>query len=83
MCVNLPQGLYLGATQKKKREGHTRGDQEETVKDQNGSWEWEQGPGYADQRKRPCPFQSPAFLVSHTLNLTLYKGVALCRSAPC
>ena len=79
MCVNLPQGLYLGATQKK-RERVTHG---ETRKKPSGiRWAWEQGPVYADQRERPCPFQSPAFPVSHSLILTLYKGVALCRSAP-
>ena len=81
MCVNLPQGLYLRATQKKKREGHTRGDQEKTVRDQNGSGNKGQRTltnANALAHSNPLPPQ-----VSHTLNLTLYKGVALCRSAPC
>ena len=61
MCVNLPQVLYLGATQKK-REGHTRGDQE---KSHQGS----DGRGNKGQRtltnanalahSNPLPSQSP------------------------
>ena len=78
MCVNLPLGLYLGATQKVKRGSHTG----RPGKDRQGArWRGNKGQPTLTNVNALANLNRPLYPASHTLIVTLRKRVAFWRRA--